>query len=122
MFNLYGYAIYNRSSPVDLGYSSVDYWLYIVSFGSELAAVSMLPEQISGTVGAYGNFGGWVFLTIFSLTDTPTLFMTMGIVALICTSLCSFCLKEPKGSCASHDIEETVTESYSERTIEQNIL
>lgn len=61
-----------------------------------------ITGQISGNVGAYGNFGGVVFLTIFSLTDAPTLFVTMGISALMCASLCAFFLREPKGSFAAH--------------------
>jgi NNP family nitrate/nitrite transporter-like MFS transporter len=56
--------------------------------------------QIAGNVGAYGNFGGVVYLTIFSLTDAPTLFTTMGIAALICAFMCAFLLKEPQGSFA----------------------
>ena len=56
--------------------------------------------QISGNVGAYGNFGGVVYLTVFSLTNAPTLFATMGIAALVCASLCAFFLKEPRGSFA----------------------
>jgi MFS transporter, NNP family, nitrate/nitrite transporter len=57
--------------------------------------------QIAGNIGAYGNFGGVVFLTIYSLTDAATLFTTMGIAALVCASMCAFFLKEPKGSFAS---------------------
>jgi NNP family nitrate/nitrite transporter-like MFS transporter len=56
--------------------------------------------QIAGNVGAYGNFGGVVYLTIFSLTDAATLFSTMGIAAIICAFMCAFFLKEPKGSFA----------------------
>jgi MFS transporter, NNP family, nitrate/nitrite transporter len=56
--------------------------------------------QIAGNVGAYGNFGGVVYLTVFSLTNAQTLFATMGISALICASLCAFFLKEPQGSFA----------------------
>jgi NNP family nitrate/nitrite transporter-like MFS transporter len=56
--------------------------------------------QIAGNVGAYGNFGGVVYLTIYSLTNPPTLFATMGIAALICAFMCAFFLKEPKGSFA----------------------
>jgi NNP family nitrate/nitrite transporter-like MFS transporter len=79
-----------------------------------------ISGQISGNVGAYGNFGGVVFLTIFSLTDAPTLFTTMGIAALVCASLCAFFLKEPKGSFASHDVEEeAVSELPPERVNEQ---
>jgi MFS transporter, NNP family, nitrate/nitrite transporter len=61
-----------------------------------------ITGQISGNVGAYGNFGGVVFLTIFSLTDASFLFATMGIAGLICASCCAFFLQEPKGSFASH--------------------
>jgi MFS transporter, NNP family, nitrate/nitrite transporter len=57
--------------------------------------------QIAGNIGAYGNFGGVVFLTIYSLTDAATLFTTMGVAALVCASMCAFFLKEPKGSFAS---------------------
>jgi MFS transporter, NNP family, nitrate/nitrite transporter len=54
--------------------------------------------QIAGNIGAYGNFGGVVYLTIFSLTDAKTLFATMAIGALICAAMCAFFLKEPKNS------------------------
>ncbi len=54
--------------------------------------------QIAGNVGAYGNLGGVVYLTIFSLTDAKTLFATMAIGALICAFMCAFFLKEPKNS------------------------
>ena len=61
-----------------------------------------ITGQISGNVGAYGNFGGVVFLTIFSLTDASTFFGTMGVAALICASCCAFFLQEPKDSFAAH--------------------
>jgi MFS transporter, NNP family, nitrate/nitrite transporter len=64
-----------------------------------------ITGQIAGNVGAYGNFGGVIYLTIFSLTNASTLFTVMGISALICASLCAFFLKEPKGSFASHHEE-----------------
>jgi NNP family nitrate/nitrite transporter-like MFS transporter len=65
-----------------------------------------ITGQISGNVGAYGNFGGVIYLTIFSLTDAATLFTVMGIAAMICASLCAFFLKEPKGSFADHHLDE----------------
>jgi MFS transporter, NNP family, nitrate/nitrite transporter len=65
-----------------------------------------ITGQIAGNVGAYGNFGGVIYLTIFSLTDASTLFRVMGISALICASLCAFFLEEPKGSFAAHHQEE----------------
>jgi NNP family nitrate/nitrite transporter-like MFS transporter len=76
-----------------------------------------ITGQISGNVGAYGNFGGVVFLTIFSLTNAPTLFATMGISALICASMCAFFLKEPKGSFAGHYDEEEAAVAQSNARI-----
>jgi MFS transporter, NNP family, nitrate/nitrite transporter len=51
--------------------------------------------QIAGNVGAYGNFGGVVYLLIFSLSDASTLFKAIGLMALICAGLCAAFLKEP---------------------------
>lgn len=65
-----------------------------------------ITGQISGNVGAYGNFGGVVYLTLFSLTNAATLFETMAICALMCAALCAFFLKEPQGSFAAHFDEE----------------
>jgi NNP family nitrate/nitrite transporter-like MFS transporter len=74
--------------------------------GSTYGIVPLIKKeitgQISGNVGAYGNFGGVIFLTIFSLTDAATLFTGMGVAAFICASMCAFFLKEPKGSFAAH--------------------
>jgi MFS transporter, NNP family, nitrate/nitrite transporter len=64
-----------------------------------------ITGQIAGNVGAYGNFGGVIYLTIFSLTDVQILFQTMGVSALICASLCYFFLQEPKNSFAGHHAE-----------------
>jgi MFS transporter, NNP family, nitrate/nitrite transporter len=74
-----------------------------------------ITGQIAGNIGAYGNFGGVIYLTIFSLTDAPTLFKVMGISALICASLCAFFLQEPKGSFAAHHIEESSPEENLSR-------
>lgn len=66
------------------------------------ATFSMVPlikreitGQIAGNVGAYGNVGGVLFLTVYNFSDTQTLFNTMGITALICAGLCAFFLKKP---------------------------
>jgi MFS transporter, NNP family, nitrate/nitrite transporter len=70
--------------------------------GGTYAIVPLIKKeitgQVAGNVGAYGNFGGVVYLTIFSLTDAPTLFATMGMGALFCAFLCAFFLKEPRNS------------------------
>uniref|UniRef100_UPI00286DD206 MFS transporter n=1 Tax=Chamaesiphon sp. VAR_69_metabat_338 TaxID=2964704 RepID=UPI00286DD206 len=70
--------------------------------GGTFAIVPLIKKeitgQVAGNVGAYGNFGGVVYLTIFSLTDAPTLFASMGIGALVCAFMCAFFLKEPQNS------------------------
>lgn len=66
-----------------------------------------ITGQIAGNVGAYGNFGGVMYLTVYSLTNAQTLFATMGITALVCSSLCAFFLKEPNGSFAEDYEQET---------------
>ncbi len=57
--------------------------------------------QIAGSVGAYGNAGGVIYLLIYSLSNAQTLFYSMGVTALICASLCAFFLKEPQSSVAT---------------------
>lgn len=75
------------------------------SSGANSSIVPLIkPEmtgQIAGNVGAYGNLGAVAYLTVFSLTDAPTLFATMGVAALTTASLCAFFLKEPKSSFAT---------------------
>lgn len=96
----------NSSWPIPLAIAATMFSAYFAQAGCG-ATYSIVPlikkeatGQIAGNVGAYGNFGGVVYLTIFSLTNAQTLFATMGISALICASLCAFFLKEPKGSFA----------------------
>lgn len=57
--------------------------------------------QIAGSVGAYGNVGGVIYLLIYSLSNAQTLFYSMGVTALICASLCAFFLQEPQISFTS---------------------
>lgn len=96
----------NSSWPIPLAIAATMLSAYFAQAGCG-ATYSIVPlikkeitGQIAGNVGAYGNFGGVVYLTIFSLTNAQTLFATMGITALVCASLCAFFLKEPKGSFA----------------------
>jgi MFS transporter, NNP family, nitrate/nitrite transporter len=64
--------------------------------------------QIAGSVGAYSNVGGVVYLLIYSLSNAQTLFYSMGVTALICASLCAFFLKEPQSSSATNSLETAV--------------
>ncbi|NEP41574.1 MAG: MFS transporter, partial [Okeania sp. SIO2H7] len=63
--------------------------------------------QIAGNVGAYGNVGAVVYLTLFSLLPEGDLgnrifFEVLGVAGMIVAFLCAFCLKEPEGSFAEH--------------------
>ncbi|PMB26482.1 NarK family nitrate/nitrite MFS transporter [Fischerella thermalis] len=97
----------NSSWPIPLAIAVTMFAAYFAQAGCG-ATYSIAPlikkeatGQIAGNIGAYGNFGGVVYLTIFSLTDASTLFSTMGIAAMICAFMCGFFLKEPKDSFAA---------------------
>ncbi|RAM52973.1 MAG: MFS transporter [Hapalosiphonaceae cyanobacterium JJU2] len=97
----------NSSWPLPLAIAVTMFAAYFAQAGcgATYGIVPLIKKeatgQIAGNVGAYGNFGGVVYLTIFSLTDASTLFSTMGIAAMICAFMCAFFLKEPKDSFAS---------------------
>jgi NNP family nitrate/nitrite transporter-like MFS transporter len=96
----------NNSWPIPVAIAVIMFAAYFAQAGcgATYSIVPMIKKeatgQIAGNVGAYGNFGAVVYLTIFSLTDAATLFSTMGIATLICAFMCAFFLKEPKGSFA----------------------
>ena len=94
------------SIPAAIAVTMVSAYFAQAGCGATYGMVPLIKKeitgQISGNVGAYGNFGGVVFLTIFSLTDASTFFGTMGVAALICASCCAFFLQEPKDSFAAH--------------------
>jgi len=103
----------NSSWPIPLAIAVTMFAAYFAQAGcgATYGIVPLIKKevtgQIAGNVGAYGNFGGVVYLTIFSLTDASTLFTTMGLAALICAFMCGFFLKEPKGSFAGADEDES---------------
>jgi MFS transporter, NNP family, nitrate/nitrite transporter len=120
---LIAYGI-NKNWPIPLAIAATMLAAYFAQAGcgATYGIVPLIKKeitgQISGNVGAYGNFGGVMYLTIYSLTNAPTLFATMGIAALICGCLCAFFLKEPQGSFAAHHADETPEElPQSERPI-----
>ncbi len=104
----------NKSWPIPLAIAVTILAAYFAQAGcgATYGIVPLIKKeatgQIAGNVGAYGNFGGVVYLTIFSLTDAPTLFSTMGIAAMICAFMCAFFLKEPKGSFAGAYEDESL--------------
>lgn len=79
--------------------------------GSTFAIVPLIKRrvtgQIAGNVGAYGNVGAVVYLTLFSLlpegdVGNRIFFEVLGVAGMIVAFLCAFFLKEPEGSFADH--------------------
>ena len=92
--------------------------------GSTFAIVPLVKRrvtgQIAGNVGAYGNVGAVVYLTLFSLlpegaVGNKIFFEVLGVMAMIVAFFCAFFLKEPEGSFAEHHEgeEEQQLESVS---------
>ena len=79
----------------------------IFSQGGSGAVYAMAPliqrrmtGQIAGMVGAYGNVGGLVFLTVLSFVSPQIFFIVIGVTAAV-VLLCIFLfLDEPKGQTA----------------------
>ncbi len=59
-----------------------------------------LTGQIAGQVGAYGNVGAVVFLTVFSFVSPKLFFLFIGACGLVALSAVWAFLKEPKGHMA----------------------
>ena len=56
-----------------------------------------LTGQIAGMVGAFGNVGGVLFLTIYAGFDAQTLFLTAAIGAALAFALVWLFIEDPKG-------------------------
>ena len=56
-----------------------------------------MTGQIAGMVGAFGNVGAVMFLTVNSLVDYDQFFLFIGFVAAFVFALILFFLEEPKG-------------------------
>lgn len=79
---------------------------------------SRVTGQIAGNVGAYGNVGAVLYLTIYSLMpqgveSDRTFFQMLGVVALIVAFINAFFLKEPTGTHDGEHIEENMPEMVS---------
>ncbi len=103
--------------PVAVGVTMLCSFFVQSGEGAVYAIVPLVKKrvtgQIAGMVGAYGNVGAVVFLTVFSLVgEAATFFYFIGACAVV-TAVASLFLKEPKGSFADvhHDEHEHVEES-----------
>jgi len=59
-----------------------------------------MTGQIAGMVGAFGNVGAVIFLTVNSLVEYDQFFFFIGLVAAFVLGLIIFFLEEPQGSMA----------------------
>lgn len=80
------------------------------TFGIVPLIKNRVTGQIAGNVGAYGNVGAVVYLTVYSLlpqgVESDRIFFQMlGVVALIIAFLNAFFLKEPTDSHDEHLVE-----------------
>lgn len=81
-----------------------------------------ITGQVAGNVGAYGNVGAVVYLTVYSLLPQGVggdrlFFQMLGVVALIVAFLNAFTLKEEKGAHAEEPMRlpVSVSQEGSER-------
>jgi len=82
------------------------------TFGIVPLVKNRVTGQIAGNVGAYGNVGAVVYLTIYSLMpqgaeSDRTFFQMLGVVALMVAFINAFFLKEPTGSHEEEHSEAT---------------
>lgn len=94
--------------------------------GSTFAIVPLIKRrvtgQIAGNVGAYGNVGAVIYLTLLSLlpegdVGNRIFFEVLGVMGMIVAFLCAFFLKEPEGSFAEHhegEVQEVLHSNLSE--------
>jgi MFS transporter, NNP family, nitrate/nitrite transporter len=59
-----------------------------------------LTGQIAGMVGAFGNVGGVLFLSIYSIVNVNTFFLIAATSAVVGMALTVLCLDEPSGQIA----------------------
>ena len=68
-----------------------------------------LTGQIAGMVGAYGNVGGVLFLTLYSFVSFETFFLAAAASALAGLVIAYFLVEEPRGHIAEYMPDGTVT-------------
>lgn len=57
-----------------------------------------ITGQISGYIGAFGNVGAVMYLTVYTFVSDNQFFLFIGLTALATFLFCLFCLKEPAGA------------------------
>ncbi|ENH97150.1 nitrate transporter [Gracilibacillus halophilus YIM-C55.5] len=114
-FGYIGMALIGSSWPIWLAVLMTISCSFFVQAG-EGAVYAMVPlvkksvtGQISGMVGAYGNIGAVIFLTIFTMVNPTIFFIVIGLSAVICF-LCMFFMEEPEATKATATAPQKHTE------------
>lgn len=101
------------SWPVALAVLAAMFCSFFVQAG-EGATYAIVPlvkkrvsGQISGIVGAYGNVGALLFLTLLLFAGPTVFFLTIGASAIVAAGACRW-LVEPAGSFAERHIETAI--------------
>jgi NNP family nitrate/nitrite transporter-like MFS transporter len=113
-----GYLAMSRMAP-DLGIAYAVAATFICSLfvnAGNGAVYAMLPMikrrltgQIAGMVGAYGNVGGVLFLTLYSFVSVETFFLVAAASALLGLATAFLFIEEPKGQIAEYMPDGSVT-------------
>ncbi len=112
-----GYFLMSRMGP-DLGVvfavAATFFCSLFVNAGNG-AVYAMLPMikrrltgQIAGMVGAFGNVGGVLFLTVYSGYDAQTLFLVAAIGSAFAAALVWLFIEDPKGQIAEEMPDGTI--------------
>lgn len=113
-----GYLAMSRMTP-ELGIAYAVAATFVCSLfvnAGNGAVYAMLPMikrrltgQIAGMVGAYGNVGGVLFLTLYSFVSVETFFLIAAASALIGLIMTFALVEEPRGQIAEYMPDGSVT-------------
>jgi MFS transporter, NNP family, nitrate/nitrite transporter len=110
------YAMSNMGPATGVGFAVIATFFCSLFVNAGNGAVyAMLPMikrrltgQIAGMVGAFGNVGGVLFLTIFASTDAQTLFLTAAIGSGLALAFTWLFIEDPKGQIAEEMPDGTI--------------
>ncbi len=113
-----GYLAMSRITP-DLGIAYAVAATFMCSLfvnagnGTVYAMLPMIKRrltgQIAGMVGAYGNVGGVLFLTLYSFVSFETFFVVAAVTSVVGLVAAFLLIEEPKGQIAEYMPDGTVT-------------
>ncbi|NRD77868.1 NarK family nitrate/nitrite MFS transporter [Bacillus sp. BRMEA1] len=123
-FSYIGMSLISSSWPLFLAMLLTVFCSFFVQAGAG-SVFSMVPlikkritGQVSGMVGAYGNIGGVMFLTILSFVTPSIFFVVIGSTAFLCFAA-AFFLKEPFEKELLHERKSNIIVNSAARGLDQ---